>query len=242
MPETPQEWTDADSRQFLDLADLITPSRAEQMEMLAALVPARADEPFQVVELGCGGGDLAARLLERFPRARYLGLDGSAAMLETAAERLKPHAGRVELRPFRLEADDWLAGIGAPVRCICSSLVVHHLDDAGKRSLYQALWQHLEPGGALLLIDIVLPEQPHARAAAGAAWDEAVRAQSLARTGSDAVYRRFKADGWNCYTHPDPMDRPASLFAQLKWLEAAGFRSVDCFWQRAGHALFGGFR
>jgi hypothetical protein len=35
---------------------------------------------------------------------------------------------------------------------------------------------------------------------------------------------------------------PDSLYAQLGWLEEAGFRDVDAFWQRASHALFGGFR
>ena len=29
---------------------------------------------------------------------------------------------------------------------------------------------------------------------------------------------------------------------QLRWLEEAGFSSVDCFWMRAGHAVYGGYR
>jgi tRNA (cmo5U34)-methyltransferase len=38
----------------------------------------------------------------------------------------------------------------------------------------------------------------------------------------------------------DPVDKMSPLFDQLKWLEQAGFASVDVFWMRAGHAIFGG--
>ncbi|MDB4894973.1 MAG: Methyltransferase type 11, partial [Firmicutes bacterium] len=51
----------------------------------------------------------------------------------------------------------------------------------------------------------------------------------------------FKQGGWNCYSHPDPMDMPAPLFDHLQWLQEAGFHEVDCFWQRGGHAVFGGY-
>lgn len=70
------------------------------MDVLANLVPAAPDEAFQIVELGCGGGELASLLLDRFPQAQYLGLDGSPTMLRAAGERLATWAGCVELRPF----------------------------------------------------------------------------------------------------------------------------------------------
>jgi len=35
---------------------------------------------------------------------------------------------------------------------------------------------------------------------------------------------------------------PYRVFDQLKWLEEAGFSAVDCFWMRAGHAIYGGYK
>lgn len=244
LPDTESHgWSEANSAQFLGFARVVTPARDEQLRLLADLVPAQPDEPCRIAELGCGGGDLAAALLERFPRASYLGLDGSPTMLRAAAERLAPFAERVSLRPFRLEEiETWRRELGSPVRCVVSSLVVHHLADAQKRLLYQALSECLEPNGALLLIDLVLPTSSRARAALGTQWDAIVQEQSQALTGSLAAYNRFREIRWNFYAHPDPIDQPASLFQQLRWLEATGFRDVDCFWQRAGHALFGGYR
>lgn len=42
------------------------------------------------------------------------------------------------------------------------------------------------------------------------------------------------------YRHPDPVDKPSRLMDQLLWLEQAGWRDVDVYWMRAGHAMFGG--
>ena len=124
-----------------------------------------------------------------------------------------------------------------------ASLVVHHLAAAGKRRLFADLARRLEPGGALLLADIVEPVGPAARAAFARQWDDAARTQSLALTGGLEAFERFQRDGWNFYRGtPDPYDRPSGLGEQLRWLRRAGFARVDAFWMRAGHAVFGGFR
>ena len=52
----------------------------------------------------------------------------------------------------------------------------------------------------------------------------------------------FHAAQWNYYRHPDPVDQPSRLADQLAWLSEAGFALVDCFWLRAGHAIYGGYR
>ncbi len=235
-------WTEATPRQFLDVADVVTPSRAEVLDLFCALVPAEPGEAFCAAELCCGGGDLGARLLEAFPRMAYLGLDASAVMLEAAGRRLARYAPRARLRPFRLEADAWRDSLPRDLALVVTSLAVHHLDSAGKRRLYRDVHRRLRPGGALLVFDLVMPTAPPARAATAAAWDQVVHAQSLALTGADAAYRAFVDGRENIYRHPDPMDRPDSLHAQLGWLGEAGFRDVDAFWQRAGHALFGGYK
>lgn len=236
-------WNEADSEQFLRFSEIITPARSEQVAVLGDLIPAEQQEAFQLVELGCGGGVMAASLLERFPHARYLGLDGSPTMLRATAERLRPGAGRTDLREFRLEQQEaWCATLPRPIRCVFSSLVVHHLPDAEKRGLYGRIHGLLEPGGAFLLVDIVLPSAQRGRMAVGRNWDAVVRQQSEAATDSLGAYETFKQGGWNCYSDPDPMDLPAPLFTQMQWLAEAGFRDVDCFWQRGGHALFGGYK
>jgi tRNA (cmo5U34)-methyltransferase len=198
--------------------------------------------PFTVAELGAGAGLLARAVLEAFPRCRYVALDGSAAMRAQLATTLAPYAARLEVRAFDLASRDWRAALPSPLRCVLASLVVHHLPGAGKRRLFADLARRLDPGGALLLADVVEPASPAAREAFARQWDDAARAQSLALTGGLAAFERFQAGGWNFYRGtPEPYDQPSLVDEQLRWLRAAGFATVDCFWMRAGHAILGGW-
>ena len=60
--------------------------------------------------------------------------------------------------------------------------------------------------------------------------------------GSQRGFEQFIETHWNLYRYPDPVDKPSPLFDQLQWLREAGFATVDCFWLRAGHAVYGGYR
>ncbi|HLW60297.1 MAG TPA: class I SAM-dependent methyltransferase [bacterium] len=240
----PARWTEADSEHFAELEEVIVPSRGEQLATIRDLIPAGPDEEFTVAELGAGDGTLASWVLERFPRCRYLALDGSAAMRERARVRLAPFAPRVEIRHFELARADWRRTLPQPLRCVVSALVVHHLSAEGKRALFTDLAARLEGGGALLIADLVEAAGPRAAGLFAAQWDGAVRDQSAGRPGGQRAFERFTVGGWNNYRldTPDPVDQPSRLIDQLDWLRGAGFSVVDCFWMRAGHAIFGGYR
>lgn len=237
-------WSEEHSAQFLELAAVAVPSRAEQIATLRGLVPAAADEAFTMVELAAGGGSLAAALLEAFPHCRYVALDGSALMRERLRETLGRFGDRVEVRDFALPDTSWRAALPEPLRCVLCSLSIHHLDAQSKRDLFADMAQRLEPVGALLIADLVAPSVPQATAIFAAQWDQATREQSLAHYGDLRGYDAFQRAQWNFYAtgEDDPIDMPSPLFDQLEWLRAAGFDTVDCFWMRAGQAIFGGFR
>jgi tRNA (cmo5U34)-methyltransferase len=241
MNERPA-WEEQDSQQFIELGEFVVPSRDEQLRLICDLIPASADEFFMGVDIGCGEGLLSRAILERFPQAQMTLLDGSEAMLTRAAENLGEYAYQIDLRTFDLFESDWLDELPRRFRCIVSSLAIHHLDDAGKQALYRELFDHLAPGGALLIADLVHPPSDQVAMAWADEWDRDVREQSLARTGSLHAYERFQ-DGWNHYRTPDvEFDKPSLLADQLNWLDDIGFTGTGCFWLRAGHAICGGYR
>lgn len=238
---TEREWNEDDSRTYREIAAVAVPRRDEQIAALVGLTPFAATDEFAIVELACGEGLLGEALLAAYPRARYLGLDGSDSMRRETATRLARFGERASVAEFDLALPEWLPRANG-AGLVVSSLCVHHLDGAGKRALFAAMFERLAPGGALLLADLVEPARPEARAWFADSWDRSVTEQSVTRIGNDALRDRFEAAHWNYYRYPDPLDRPSRLFDQLLWLREAGFTGVDCFWMCAGHAVYGGYK
>lgn len=237
-------WSEEGSRHFLELGDVYVPLRSEQIATLLGLIPAGANEAFTAAELGAGGGKLARAVLDAFPRCAYRALDGSDVMRRRLRDQLAPYGERATVDAFTLQEPAWRAVLPQPLRVVLSSLVVHHLTGDEKRALYADLAGRIEPGGAILIADVIEPSNQRAAAVFARQWDDAARRQSRERTGNLAAFERFQADGWNFYAtgEDDPIDHPSRLFDQLQWLREAGFRDVDCFWMHAGHAIYGGYR
>src|SRR5690606_5959505 len=77
-------WTERDTETFIALGRYYVPERDRQIATICAAVPPPAGSA-RLVELCCGEGLLARALVERFPAATILALDGSEAMLAATA-------------------------------------------------------------------------------------------------------------------------------------------------------------
>lgn len=245
-PTNQNQWNENNSTTFLDLGEIFVPQRAEQMEAIWQLIPARPDETFTIVELAAGGGILAEVILRHFPACHYIALDGSATMREQMAQRLAPYQDRLTILPFLLEEQAWRNALPAPLRCIVSSLCVHHLDDEEKRVLFRDMFARLESGGTLLLADVIRPATLQVAALFARQYDEIVRVQSMAIRGNLSGFEQFQELEWNYflydYNDPNSYDKPSLLSEQLRWLHEIGYTDVDCFWLQAGHAVYGGYK
>jgi len=234
------EWTEADSATYRVIAEIAVPGRREMMATLLALVPFAAEDTFRILEIGSGEGLLAEALLDRFPGATLLALDGSETMREATRSRTSRFGDRAQVRPFELATLDWWDLMhGADL--VVSSLCLHHLNDAKKQYLYKAVVERLSARGAFLIADLVEPLHAAARRLAADEWDRHARDQAHA-LGEPDRFAQFVAAKWNHYRFPDPADRPSALFHHLVWLKHAGFTAVECVWMLAGHAVFGGFK
>ncbi len=240
------QWSEGDSETFLDLGEIFVPMRAEQTEALLQLIPARTNEVFTIVELAAGEGILARAILERFPACHYIALDGSARMRERMAHTLSAFRDRLTILPFLLEEHSWRTALPSPLRCVVSSLCVHHLPDAEKQTLFSDMAQRLEPDGALLLADIIKPATARVATLFALQYDAIVQAQSITIRGDLSAYEQYQQLEWNYFTYdyndPASYDKPSLLSDQLRWLREAGFAHADCFWLQAGHAIYGGYK
>ena len=104
------------------------------------MVQVLADSPEQVVDLGCGPGQLTASLADRWPEADVLGIDSSPEMIE----RAQAYAHR-RLRFAVQDLRDWRPA--EPVDVIVSNATLQWVPD--HRGLLPRLVDALAPGGWL---------------------------------------------------------------------------------------------
>ncbi len=122
-----------DPQQYLRYTD----ERLRPALDLLARIPATA--PGQVVDLGCGPGNVTAILAARWPGADILGVDGSAAMLEKA--RAAAPGCQFVKGDFSIWSPD------APVDVLYSNAALHWR--GAHDTLFPRLLGHLAPGGTL---------------------------------------------------------------------------------------------
>jgi tRNA (cmo5U34)-methyltransferase len=130
-----------------------------------------------VLVAGCGTGAELVEARAQRPDWQVTALDPSAAMLAAAQARLGPtSAEAIHWRQARVEDLDG----GERFAGALSVLVLQSLpDDGTKLRFLTALARSLEPGGQLLLVDLMAPERSPLQAQVQQAWLGYQRASGL---------------------------------------------------------------
>lgn len=135
-PPAPRDW---DARTY----DRVAEPQTRWGRAVLDRLPLVGDE--RVLDAGCGSGRVTELLAARLPRGHVVALDASAAMIETARERLAPLAERVEFVVADLELPLPLA---EPVDAVLSTATFHWVPDHD--ALFANLAAVLRPGGWLV--------------------------------------------------------------------------------------------
>jgi tRNA (cmo5U34)-methyltransferase len=178
----------------------------------------------RVLDLGAGTGLLSAAVLERHPDAELVALDGAAAMLEHARERLSAWSVTTVVADLR---EPLPAG---PFDAVVSALAIHHLEDPDKRALIARVHDALRPGGVFVNAEHVTAPSPWLANTYRSSWREACRAAGASEGEIAAALTRMRTD------------RCVGVVTQLEWMRAAGFRDCDCFFKHLHFAVLAGWR
>ena len=179
-----------------------------------------------VVDLGAGTGALSAAILEGLPEVRVQLVDVDANMLQAAATRCAPHAGRFDLRRGRFQEE-------LPhCHAVVATLALHHVPDhEEKRELYRAIHAALEPGGLVVIGDLLIhPEGPERRQMLRD-WYAHMARHGIGEEEADAHFAQWAEE-----------DHYVGLVEELELLHAAGFPRPDCFWRDGGITVYGGYK
>lgn len=208
-------------------------------ELLGALVQCIPTQSKQILELGCGTGELSLKLLAHCPDAELVAVDYSSRMLAVSQDKIEA-AGYGE-RVRWIEADFGnLATLNVRIAPhqgfdVCaSSLAIHHLSDPVKLKLFKWVRQNLSPGGCFWNADPVLSETQALEAIYQAVREEGVKAQGITLEKVRAKCGQTIPQG---YSGPD---RLATVLEQVDLLKSADFAPVAIPWKHYGLAVFGG--
>lgn len=144
-------WDAATYRRF---ADERSRPFAELLARVFAGVDGQVEAPAEIVDLGCGSGELTLELAERWPEARVTGVDSSPQMLQAAREMLQDRWGaqtsgtdssRGRLEFIAGDASTWRPS--RPVDLMISNATLQWVP--GHLELLPGWVESLTPGGTL---------------------------------------------------------------------------------------------
>ena len=230
------------------------PDREERFTALIDAVQEGIGVPDPLVlDLGCGPGSLAVRLLDRLPAATVIGVDADPLLLTLGRVAWPDHAG-LRFAEVDLRVKGWTSALGmdAMADAAVSTTALHWLPAPALAAMYAELGTVLRPGGLMLNGDHfteddkvaptlarlgrALIEREESRRFPGghpeswSGWWQAVGAEP-ALTGLVAERAIRNVDG----DHHDSLSRRLSTHVDA--LRAAGFAEIGTIWQRGENRL-----
>jgi ubiquinone/menaquinone biosynthesis C-methylase UbiE len=217
---------------------LMHPNREKMIQIALEMLPFRASDSVNAIDLGAGTGYFSAKFLDRFPTARVTAVDGAAAMLELARLRLGPSVSRVHfiVHDFRNLAA--LAGNESPFDAVFSSFALHHLNADEKADLIRQADGLLRPGGWFINADIVRAETATAERCM-----QEIRVNGIVRRAA-AGDTRFR-DAAATRQYLDELeacdgDQPQTLHQDLAIAQRGGLSWVEVLWKEYREVVYGG--
>jgi SAM-dependent methyltransferase len=248
--DTARDWIERWDRQ----QEESLPDREDRFTALIDAVEEAAGRPDPLVlDVGCGPGSLAIRLLDRLPRATVIGIDADPVSLTLgrAAYSGRPGLHFIDL-DLRVPGWSRRLDLDRPADAAVSTTALHWLPEQELRAMYAELATMLRPGGLLLngdhfavdakesptlaRLDLALRQRedlrrfPGGHAESWHAWWEAVAADPQL-AGHVAERRRRHVDAGHHGTGS------TQLATHVEALEMAGFAEIGTLWQRGDNRL-----
>jgi len=154
------------------------------------------------VDAGCGSGRVTEQLLERLPNGSVIAVDGSAAMVEKAKERLGDRASYLVSDLTELRLDE-------PVDLVFSTATFHWIPDHD--ALFRRMRAALKPGGRIV-------------AQCGGYGNVARHAVAIATVAADPEYGQHLGAARGLWNFASPEETEPRL-------ADAGFEEVRCWLQ-----------
>lgn len=208
--------------EFDKMIATLIPHYKELLEAAASAVDILARNAPAVVDLGTGSGALAQQILKVRPKARMIGIDADASMLEAATRRLRGNIQTIEenFEQIRIPRCD----------VVSASFALHHVPTGRRKAaLYKRCFAGLRPNGMFVSADCCIAATSQMQRRHREAW-----LAHLSKT-----YTPKKAEGFlRTWAKEDVY---FTLDREIELLKEAGF-TVEVPWRKDSFAVLVGLR
>jgi len=216
-----------EAREFDCIILTLIPEYRQMVDTLVSAIPFDHSASLRVIDLGCGTGTVAARVLQTFPNAQVTCLDLAENMIAMAQAKLT----RYPL--VRYVVGDFSGfGFDGGYDVVLSSLALHHLVTSEEKwHFYRRIYDGLVPGGIFYNADVVLGSSEFLQDVYMEHWRNFMNRSVSKEEIKGKWIPKYRAE-----------DRPERLMDQLKWMSEIGFTEVDVLWKYYNFAVYGGVR
>jgi tRNA (cmo5U34)-methyltransferase len=176
-------------------------------------------DPKNILDLGCGNGNVTSRLLQFFPESYFTLLDASQEMINFCKEQFKAyHVEYVEsyFKDYKFKNEHY--------DLITAGFSLHHCNPEEKKILFRNIKTSLKKGGIFACSDLMINKSKPEHLVLLNKWES-------------FVYKSFpNGEKWKwLMEHYSEFDKPDDYNDQKQWLKEVGFNDIriptgDSYW------------
>ncbi len=176
--------------------------------------------PHQILDLGCGNGNISALTIQRFPNASHVLVDASQQMIIDCKARFPQVINIFYQQNYFQELEFERASFDL----ITAGLSLHHLKGYEKQAFFKKIYFWLRSDGCFSCSDLMVDKD-----------DEPLHSSYLADWKEIAESNQTTPEEWQyIMEHYETYDHPNGIDKQIAWLKDAGFENPGYTWKING--------
>jgi tRNA (cmo5U34)-methyltransferase len=222
-----QEHFDSEAEDYDSLILTLIPNYSEMTDVLVNSIPFNEKKTFEVLDLGCGTGNISKKIKDKFPNSKIHCVDLAENMVKIAQKKLSNYLDiTYEIGDFQN------ISLNSDYEVIVSSLAMHHLKtDQDKKDVYQKVYESLTSGGVFYNADVVLGSTDYLQNLYIEKWKEFMALNHSHKEIENKWMPTHRRE-----------DKPAKMIDHIQWLQEAGFKQVDVVWKYYNYGVYGGVK
>ena len=198
------------------------------LDIIARLATISGREQLNVMDLGCGDGDVTAEILKFNGKASCCLIDISEDMVNQSKKRF---AGNDNVRVLRHDLNNGLpkALLSEEYDAVVSCISIHHIDYEKRVKLYTDINRVLKSKGYFINGDMFKGNSVKLNEWEFDNWIQWMVTTSKEHLGEEHTFNEVKEKQLDSFKKME--DKPGTIWEMYRDLKAAKFNKVDCMYK-----------